>query len=136
MPRYYCHNCNDTYLKTPTAIVDHAWTGHGVFVETVLQPIMKSEDAHLPPEKTGKQRISFRCDDCRVLVENTFSLLRHLDKVHDIHIWYDRGLTKKRVYLDGIPSLKAEQQGLPSPLGKDAPLSKRPYEPRKSEEKE
>jgi hypothetical protein len=62
--------------------------------------------------------------------------LRHLDKTHDIHIWYERGLTKKRVYLDGILSTKAEQQELLSPSKKNTPLSKRPYEPRKSEENE
>ena len=136
MPDYYCHNCKDIHLKTPTAIVDHAWTGHGVFIETVLLSVTKSEDAHLPPEKTGKQRIGFRCDDCKVLLENKFSLLRHLDKTHDIHIWYERGLTKKRVYLDGILSTETEQQGLLATSKKGAAPSKRPYEPRKTEENE
>jgi len=29
-------------------------------------------------------------------------LLRHLDKAHDIHIAYVRGVVRKRVFLDGI----------------------------------
>ena len=140
MTRYYCHNCKDVYLKTPTAVVDHVWVGHGVFVEEVSQLIMRSMDARLPPEKTRKKRVDFRCDDCDMIFEGIFSFLKHLDKAHDIHIWYEKGLTRRRLYLDGILDMetddKTKQQELLGQPKKNVPLSKKPYEPRKNEENE
>jgi uncharacterized C2H2 Zn-finger protein len=97
---------------------------------------MRSVDARLPPEKTRKKGVDFRCDDCDMIFGGIFSFLRHLDKVYDIHILYERGLTKKRVYLDGILSTETEQQGPLATSKKVGSHSKRPYEPRKSGENE
>src|SRR3989304_5549091 len=103
MTRYFCHNCNDRYLKTITAIINHVWSEHGIVLEKVWQLVVRSEDAHIPPEKTNRKKVSgFRCEDCKVFLEGNRSFLDHLDKIHRIHIWYEKGLDRKRIYFDGV----------------------------------
>lgn len=137
MVKYSCHNCNDLLLKSISSVLDHVWAEHKIEVAKMWQQVTKSEDAHLPPRNTGKQKISgFQCGDCKVSMKDIPSFLAHLDKMHGIHIWYERGLTRKRVYFDGILDStakgKTEQQKLLSVSKKNIPLSKLPYEPRKS----
>jgi len=137
MVKYSCHNCNDLLLKSIDSVIDHVWAKHYVEVAKVLQSVMQSDDARMPKRETGIQRVSgFRCEDCGVSLTDIRFFLAHLDKMHGIHIWYEKGLTRKRVYFDGIlegtsTGDKTEQQKLFPPSKKNAPLSKRPYEPRK-----
>jgi hypothetical protein len=146
MVRYFCHNCRDEYLSSITKVIDHVWRKHRVEVSRKWEPSFASEDARLPPKKTDKLKVSgFCCEECDVFLESIFQLINHLDGAHGVHIWYERGMTKKRVFFDGILedklSEEKEQKDLRIPLAgnvlKDAvPLSKRPYEPRKSDEKD
>lgn len=82
----------------------------------------------------------FCCEECDVLLESIPKLLNHLDEAHGVHVWYERGMTRKRVFFDGILedklSEEKEQNWQPHSLRGAVPLSKRPYEPRKSDEEE
>jgi hypothetical protein len=74
-------------------------------------------------------------------LESILKLLNHLDVAHGVHIWYERGMTKKRVFFDGVLEADlTEEKGKKdtwAPVSRNAiPLSKRPYEPRKSDEEE
>ena len=40
--------------------------------------------------------------ECNYALSNIRILLRHLSKIHGISLWYEKGLTKKRVSLDGL----------------------------------
>ena len=65
--------------------------------------------------------------------------LDHVDKAHGIHIWYEKGLTKKKVFFDGTLDLhpartEADDKATPNSSERDVPLSKRPFEPRKKNE--
>lgn len=44
----------------------------------------------------------FRCADCKSSFKSISLFLRHIDKTHGIHIWYEKGLTRKRVFFNGI----------------------------------
>jgi hypothetical protein len=121
-------------------VISHVWSEHGIILENVWKPVVQSEDARIPPEETQKRKLlGFRCEDCRVLLESSRSLIDHLDKKHGVHIWYEKGLDRKRVYFDGVLDTNLRQQKLlPTKRNnrtldrQNIPLSKRPYEPRKS----
>ena len=98
-----CHNCNDQLLKNISQVIDHVWSKHKIEVVKIWQPVLRAEDARLTKRRTGKKRVSgFRCEECNVSLRNISSLLTHLDKKHGIHIWYEKGLRRKRLFLDGI----------------------------------
>ena len=84
MVKYLCHNCNDLPLKQISSVLDHIWSKHGVEVQ-------KYHD--IP---------GFRCADCKLSFKSIVLFLDHIDKTHGIHIWYEKGLTRKRVFFDGI----------------------------------
>ncbi len=132
MVRYLCHNCNDRLLKTITTVVEHVWAEHKIEVARRWQSVLRSEDARLPPSETRRQKVSgFRCEDYDASLSNVSSFLAHLDQVHAIHIWYERGLTKKRVFFDGILNEASRVEKARSSTSKEnIPLSKRPHEPR------
>jgi len=44
----------------------------------------------------------FRCENCNVVLKDAPSFLAHLYKWHRIHISYQKGLSGKRVFFDGI----------------------------------
>lgn len=119
MVKYLCHNCNDLLLKQITSVLDHIWSKHGVEVQEYSN-------------MTG-----FRCADCKISFKNITLFLRHIDKTHGIHIWYEKGLTRKRVFFDGVltDSTLKENSRLSVPR-EDVPLSQRPYEPRKSDDED
>lgn len=119
-------------MKTITAVVGHAWDEHKIEVGRRWQSVVRAEDARLPPSETGRQKASgLRCEDCNLSLDNVSSFLTHLDQVHGIHIWCERGLIKKRVFFDGIlnDALGTEETHS-SNSGENIPLSKRPHEPR------
>ena len=131
--KYMCHNCNDQLLKSISSVIDHVWAKHRIEVSKIWQPIERAEDARLPLKKTGVKRVSgFRCEDCKVSLGNILSLLSHLDRVHRIHIWYEKGLTRKRVFLDGI--LDNVSTGGRVEKKEYIPICKPPYNPRISDE--
>lgn len=84
MARYFCHNCDDLDLKRISIVLDHIWSKHGVEVQKY------------------QTRSAFRCADCEISFKSISLFLRHIDKTHGIHIWYEKGLTRKRVFFDGI----------------------------------
>jgi uncharacterized C2H2 Zn-finger protein len=91
-----------------------------------MQLVKRAEDARLPLKKAGIQRV-FRCERCNVVLKDTSSFLAHLDKWHRIHIWYEKGLTRKRVFFDGIlsDSSRDEDRTMSIP-SKRVPLQARP----------
>lgn len=136
MVKYFCHDCNDKLLKSIAQVLDHVWIKHGVEVRRESQSVMRSEDAREPKRRTSSERFTgFRCEDCEASFANQKSFLTHLDR---IHIWYEKGLTRKRIYFDGILDMKTKdktkQQRLLARSKRTLPLSKRPYEPRKNAE--
>jgi hypothetical protein len=104
-------------LKQISSVLNHVWDKHGVEVQKY-------------------HNISgFRCADCKLSFKSIIFFLEHIDKTHGIHIWYEKGLLKKRVFFDGIiKGSSTEANGTPkmSIPRKRVPLSQRPYEPRKS----
>lgn len=84
MVRYLCHNCDDLLLKQVSSVIDHVWGKHGVEV------------------KKYPNRSVFRCEDCNISFGSIISFLKHIDGTHGIHIWYEKGLTRKKVFFDGI----------------------------------
>ena len=81
----------------------------------------------------------FRCGDCKLSFKSIIFFLEHIDKTHGIHIWYEKGLTRKRVFFDGILNDSSAEENRTEKddhvnSKKGVPLSQRPYEPRKSEE--
>lgn len=119
MVKYLCHNCNDLPLKQISSVIDHVWSKHGVEVKKYLN------------------RSVFRCEDCNLSFSRLPFFLSHLDRTHRIHIWYEKGLARKRVFFDGIlrDSSTEENRTLAVPR-KEVPLSQRPYEPRKSDDED
>lgn len=143
MVRYSCHNCRDEDLgKSITKVIKHVWRKHRIELSRKWEPVFVSEDARLPPKKTERRKVSgFCCEECDVFLKNIFLLLKHLDEEHGVHIWYERGMTRKRVFFDGIlediPTKEEEKRNSWTPVSRNAvPLSKRPHEPRKNDEKE
>lgn len=131
---YLCHNCNDQLLKAIDSVLNHVWDKHKIEVSKVLEPIRRAEDSRMPPKETSRQKIcGFRCEDCKVSLSNVTAFFAHLDEIHGIHVWYEKGLTRRRVYFDGIldktTKNKTEQQSK-----KNIPLSKCPHEPRSPDE--
>jgi hypothetical protein len=130
MVKYRCHNCHDQEFRNIASIIDHIWVKHSLIVERKLKSVWIAEDSRQSLRKKKKKRVSsYRCTDCNVLLGKTLSLLRHLDEKHGIHIWYERGLTKKRVFFDGIleDTVTEERRKKKEWI----PLSKRPFEPRR-----
>ena len=143
MVKYLCHNCNDLLLKNISSVVNHVWDEHKIEITKKLQMVKRAEDARLPLKKIGIQQVSgFRCEECNVTLRDVPSFLVHLDKIHDIHIWYEKGLTRKRVFFDGIlddsptEENRAYKKTAMSISKKSVPLSQRPYEPRKSDDED
>lgn len=140
MVRYLCHNCNDLLLKNISSVVNHVWDEHNIEVTKILQPVKRAEDARLPLQTTAIERVSgFRCEECNVSLGDVSSFLAHLDKTHGIHIWYEKGLIKKRIFFDGIldDSLTEDRTDKKTPISKsNIPLSQRPYKPRKSDDED
>lgn len=120
MVKYMCHNCNDLLLKQTSSVVDHVWGKHGVEVKKYLN------------------RSVFRCEDCKLSFKSIIFFLEHIDKTHGIHIWYEKGLTRKRVFYDGIlKSSSTEENRTPQcQFQERVPLSQRPFEPRKSDDED
>ena len=120
MVKYLCHNCNDLSMKQISSVIDHVWSKHGVEVQKY-------------------HNISgFRCANCKLSFKSIIFFLEHIDKTHGIHIWYEKGLTRKRVFFDGILNgSSTEENRTPKTTmsipRKGIPLSQCPYEPRKSD---
>jgi uncharacterized C2H2 Zn-finger protein len=106
-------------LKQISSVVDHVWGKHGVEVKKYLN------------------RSVFRCKDCNLSFKSIPFFLKHIDKTHGIHIWYEKGLTRKRVFFDGIlKGSSTEENKTMSIPRKGVPLSQRPHEPRKSDDED
>ena len=130
-----CHNCKDLETKSITSVINHVWVKHSIIVERKLESVWVAEDSRQRMRKKKKKRVSrYRCTDCNVLLGNTHSLLTHLDEKHGIHIWYERGLSRKRVFFDGILENTTTKER--RKMRKWIPLSKRPFEPRRSDKSE
>jgi len=109
-------------LKKISSVLDHIWGKHGVEVQ-------KYHDIS-----------GFRCADCKLSFKSITFFLKHIDTIHGIHIWYEKGLTRKRVFFDGVldespteedKTCKKTTVSIPS---MNTPLSQRPYEPRKNDD--
>jgi uncharacterized C2H2 Zn-finger protein len=123
MVKYLCHNCNDLLLKQTPSVIDHVWSKHGVEVKKYLN------------------RSVFRCEDCNLSFKSIIFFLKHIDKTHGIHIWYEKGLTRKRVFFDGILDDSSTEENRTQKddhvnSKKGVPLSQRPCEPRKSDDED
>ena len=119
MVRYFCYTCENLLLKQIGTVIEHVWGKHGI-------EIRKN------PSQSG-----FLCEECNLPFGSIPLLLNHIDKTHGIHIWYEKGLTKKRVFFDGIlnNTVSDAELDVKTPISKHTvPLSKRPYEPRKKDE--
>ena len=89
----------------------------------------------MPKRKTGKKRSSgFQCKECNVSLSNISSLLNHYDRKHGIHIWYEKGVLRKRIFYDGTLEDTITEEV--TEKRKYIPLSQLPYEPRIGKEKE
>jgi len=135
LARYMCNNCKDLLLKSITSVLDHVWAKHKIEVTKIWHSVIRAEDTRLPPMETSNRKVSgFRCENCKVSFSKASSVLVHLDKTHGIHIWYEKGLTKKRVYFDGIlDKSRVSMRATADTAEKEfVPLSQRPYEPRKA----
>lgn len=134
-----CHNCDDLLLKSISSVINHVWDNHKVEVAKIQKHVLKAEDARLPRKRTGKIRVSgYRCEECNVSLSNISSLLDHLDRKHGIHIWYEKGIASKRLFLDGIlddkPTRETKKKQEWVPISKDyKPISQRPHKPGKSD---
>ena len=110
-------------MKQISSVLDHIWGKHGVEVQKY-------------------QNISgFRCADCKLSFKSIIFFLEHIDKTHGIHIWYEKGLTRKRVFFDGVldefptgedKTCKKTTVSIPN----KHPLSQRPYEARKNDDED
>jgi hypothetical protein len=121
MVRYFCNNCNDQLLKQILSVVDHIWGKHGIEVQKY---------------PSGS---SFRCVECDKYFKSIIPFLEHIDKNHGIHIWYEKGLTNKKLFLDGTLNKTFESNDMNGMDSKDnsghnIPISKRPYKPRQKSE--
>lgn len=136
MVKYMCHNCNDLPFGHITSVLEHIWSEHGIEVQKYHNI-------------TG-----FRCAECKTSFKSIVFFLKHMDKTHGIHIWYEKGLTRKRIFFDGIlkDDMTKEDRRAPKAITKkerkaprdswamddwnSVPLSKRPFEPRKKDSDE
>ena len=139
MVRYFCHNCRDEDLGSSiTKVIKHVWRKHRIELSRKWARVTSFEDAYLPDGKIEKMKITgFNCEECGIFLRSITLLLKHLDSEHGVHIWYERGLTRKRVFFDGILKddlTKEERRGSMTPESRNAvPLSKRLFEPRKKD---
>ena len=142
MVKYTCYSCHDEDLGASiTKVIDHVWTKHRIEVSKKWD-LMLPENAHKP--QRSMKVAGFRCEECDILLRGAFFLLKHLDSAHGIHVWYERGLTRKRVFFDGILKddlTKEEKSGEMEGSGPSGsldyvPLSKRPFDPREKNENE
>ena len=96
-----CHNCDDLLFKKIPQVINHVWSKHRIEVTKIELPVSRSDDARLPKEKTAHVS-RYRCVECEASLKNIRALLTHLDRKHGIHIWFERGIARKRLFLDGI----------------------------------
>ena len=119
--RYFCYNCDDLPLKTINSVIEHIFNKHSVVVEK------------------DQSFSGFRCEECEVYLNQIIPFLSHMDKIHGIHIWYERGLVRKKVFFDGTLSQSSKdaepnKNESTDTVRHNVPISKRPYLPRKDSE--
>jgi|MudIll2142460700_1097286.scaffolds.fasta_scaffold1089008_1 hypothetical protein len=86
MVRYFCRNCDNLLLKQIGSLIEHVWGKHGI------------------EAKKYPNRSIFMCKECNLPFGSISLFLNHIDKAHGIHIWYEKGLTKRRIFFDGTLS--------------------------------
>jgi hypothetical protein len=140
MVQYFCQNCNDLMMKSVPSVLEHAFKVHGIEVTRTEKEAERAEDAHSTSRRTVACLKGFRCEECDLPLDYTIALLKHLDHSHGVHIWYEKGLTRKRVYFDGIlddsAHKEANQREQNQTERKYTPISQRPFEPRKRSDTE
>lgn len=140
MVKYFCSNCHDEQLGTSVAkVITHVWRAHRIELERTWEAVVVAEDALSSLNRIRKMKVTgYRCEGCKLLPKNISLLLEHLDEEHGIHIWYEHGIARKRVYFDS-PIKKTlsenENRNIWNSISRNpVPLSQRPYEPRKDDE--
>lgn len=129
MVKYSCYNCNIDLGNNAPKVVGHVCNIHGIEISRKWGHVAVSRDAHKPRRNTKKLTVTgFDCVECGIFLRTIILLLKHLDSKHGVHIWYERGLTNKQIFFDGIlkDNMTMKEAGSKSVV----PLSKRPFYPR------
>ncbi len=58
------------------------------------------DDAYRIANQHEKNHMKYYC--CGKGFRSLVVLLRHVDKVHGVHVGFERGMSKRRLFLDGI----------------------------------
>jgi hypothetical protein len=141
MVRYFCQNCDDLPMKFVSSVVSHVYGKHGIEVTREKQMIQRAYDARSASKQIKIRLKGFRCKECDLSLDDVVAFLSHIHHVHGIHIWYEKGLERKKVFFDGtLEEVSANNEAGGKefiPVSKRCvPISQRPYEPRKSSKEE
>ena len=136
MVQYFCQNCNDLPMKSIPSVLEHVFGKHGIEVARTQRKVERADDAHSALRRTVVYFKGFRCEECNLPLDHTVALLNHIDRAHGIHIWYERGLTSKKVFFDGTlnepPTATEADEKKQAPITyKHIPLSQHRYELRR-----
>jgi len=97
MARFTCDTCNEAVFKSRLQAFNHLANDHNI-------PLLSRSDWH-GREWYRKQTYSsarYYCQEHHANLWNIVMLLKHCSMHHNVCMWYVRGLSKKRVYLDGL----------------------------------
>ena len=123
--QFQCGSCG--FYKTTSSLQKHLGSVHKIYI-SLSRALHQVRDSHgrpinskdyktlllnhenvdgmftLTPHSfhiySNKRYVCYNCE--RLQFKNIQQTLRHLDQAHNIHISYIKGISKKRVYLDGI----------------------------------
>lgn len=91
MAQYQCGTCG--FFRNTVQLENHLSFKHNIHVSLTNYPYLTF----------GHQSLNRNyCSNCGKQFRSFNQTLKHLDTVHHIHIAYERGLTRKRIFLDGI----------------------------------
>ena len=122
--QFQCGSCG--FYKNKTALQVHLHTKHKIYI-SLTRAVHQIRDSAGNPIRRGSRILQYNkrlrdgiftfspnslyiysnrryvCYNCGgIQFRNIQQTLRHLDTVHNIHISYIKGVSKKIVYLDGI----------------------------------
>ena len=125
--QFQCGSCG--FFKQRTGLQKHLQTDHGIYI-TLTRAVHRVRDSkgksiynkdykrklslyreyerdatfiltrHDPYVYSNRRYVCYNCDELKF--KSLQQILRHLSQVHDIHISYIKGISKKRVFLGGI----------------------------------
>jgi hypothetical protein len=117
MARFVCDNCVElhkkhsykkTFFKSITQVLIHLEREHKIHIldrhtyayEKWYRVKLTTYEDAMRKKKTLP--FKFFCGECNTQIRTRISLLKHISEAHNVTIWYERGVSKKRVYLNGL----------------------------------